>query len=97
MLSAFGSSEYAKEVLGAVWGYPPDLELEKEAGLQRALVEIAQIEIIDSAHDCSDGGITVALVESGLPVGQFRFVGDLRGSLAGNPAGHLPLAGLELG
>jgi phosphoribosylformylglycinamidine synthase len=67
--SAFGSSEYAKEILGAVWGYPPELELEKEAALQKALVEIAQIEILDSAHDCSDGGITVALVESGLAKG----------------------------
>src|SRR5712671_7101538 len=31
--SAFGSSEYAKEILGAVWGYPPELDLEKEATL----------------------------------------------------------------
>ena len=67
--SAFGSSEYAKEILGAVWGYPPELELEKEVGLQKALVEIAQIEIMNSAHDCSDGGIAVTLVESGLAKG----------------------------
>src|SRR5450755_753035 len=67
--AAFGSSEYAKEILGAVWGYPPDLELEKEAALQKALVEIAQIEIMDSAHDCSDGGIAVTLIESGLAKG----------------------------
>ena len=64
--SEFGSSEYAKEILGAVWGYPPELDLEKEAALQKALVEIAQIEIMDSAHDCSDGGIAVALAESGF-------------------------------
>jgi phosphoribosylformylglycinamidine synthase len=37
--------------------------------LQKALVEIAQIEIMDSAHDCSDGGIAVTLVESGLVKG----------------------------
>src|SRR4029077_9306209 len=42
---------------------------EKEAALQKALIEIAQIEIIDSAHDCSDGGIAVTLVESGLAKG----------------------------
>jgi phosphoribosylformylglycinamidine synthase II len=64
--SEFGSSEYAKEVLGAVWGYPPELELEKEAALHKLLVEMGQIEILDSAHDCSDGGIAVALVESGF-------------------------------
>src|ERR1019366_2826334 len=33
--SEFGSSEYAKEILNALWGYPPELELEKEAGLQK--------------------------------------------------------------
>ena len=37
--SAFGSSEYAKTILGALWGYPPALELEKEASLQKALIE----------------------------------------------------------
>jgi phosphoribosylformylglycinamidine synthase II len=64
--SEFGSSEYAKEILGALWGYPPALQLEKEAALQKALVEMAQIEILDSAHDCSDGGIAVTLAESGF-------------------------------
>jgi phosphoribosylformylglycinamidine synthase II len=67
--SEFGSSEYAKEILGAVWGYPPELELKKEAALQKALVEMAQIEILNSAHDCSDGGIAVTLAESGFAKG----------------------------
>jgi len=65
----FGSSEYAKEILGAVWGYPPELDLEKEATLQRALVAIIQAGLVESAHDCSDGGLAVALVESALPGG----------------------------
>jgi phosphoribosylformylglycinamidine synthase len=65
----FGSSEYAKEILGAVWGYPPELDLEKEATLQRALVAIIRAGLVESAHDCSDGGLAVALVESALPAG----------------------------
>ena len=65
----FGSSEYAKEILGAVWGYPPELDLEKEATLQRALVALIQAGLVESAHDCSDGGLAVALVESALPAG----------------------------
>ncbi len=65
----FGSSEYAKEILGAVWGYPPELDLEKEATLQRALVAIIQAGLIESAHDCADGGLAVALVEAALPAG----------------------------
>jgi phosphoribosylformylglycinamidine synthase II len=59
----FGSSEYAKEILGTLWGYPPELDLEKEAALQKAVIELVQQELVDSVHDCSDGGLAVALAE----------------------------------
>ena len=61
--SEFGSSEYAKEILGALWGYPPELDLEKEAALQKAVIELIQQELADSVHDCADGGLAVALSE----------------------------------
>ena len=61
--SEFGSSEYAKEILGAVWGYPPELDLEMEAALQKTVVEAIQQGLLDSAHDCADGGLAVALSE----------------------------------
>jgi phosphoribosylformylglycinamidine synthase len=60
----FGSSEYAKEVLGQVWGFPPALELDAEAALQRAILELVHSALIDSAHDISEGGMAVALAES---------------------------------
>jgi len=63
----FGSSDYAKEILGTVWGYPPELELENEAALQKAVVKLIQQELLDSAHDCSEGGIAVALAEKAFP------------------------------
>src|SRR5215467_11274526 len=65
----FGSSEYAKEILGTVWGYPPELDLEKEAALQKAVVELIRQGLIESAHDCSDGGIAVALAEKAFTKG----------------------------
>ncbi|HEX6502453.1 MAG TPA: phosphoribosylformylglycinamidine synthase subunit PurL [Terriglobales bacterium] len=65
--SEFGSSEYAKEILGALWGYPPELDLEKEAALQKAVVEIIQAGLVDAAHDCSEGGLAVTLAESAFP------------------------------
>ena len=65
--SEFGSSEYAKEILGELWGYPPELDLEKEAALQKAVIELIQHGLIDSAHDCSDGGLAVALAEKTFP------------------------------
>jgi phosphoribosylformylglycinamidine synthase II len=61
--SEFGSSEYAKEILGALWGYPPELDLEKEAALQKAVIELVQQGLVESVHDCSDGGLAVALAE----------------------------------
>jgi phosphoribosylformylglycinamidine synthase subunit PurL len=65
----FGSSEYAKEVLGAVWGYPPELELEREAALQKGVVEMIQAGLVESAHDCSEGGLAVTLAEAAFPQG----------------------------
>ncbi len=65
----FGSSEYAKEILGALWGYPPELDLEKEAALQKVVIELVQRGLIESAHDCSEGGIAVALAEKAFPAG----------------------------
>ncbi len=67
--SEFGSSEYAKEILGTLWGYPPELDLEKEAALQKTIIELSEQGLVDSAHDCSDGGLAVALAEKALPKG----------------------------
>ena len=67
--SEFGSSEYAKEILGTLWGYPPELDLENEAALQKAVIELIQQELVDSVHDCSDGGLAVALAEKAFPKG----------------------------
>jgi len=60
----FGSSEYAKEVVGQIWGVPPALDLNQEAALQKCLRELILSHAIESAHDCSDGGVAVALAEA---------------------------------
>ncbi|MGH9492768.1 MAG: phosphoribosylformylglycinamidine synthase subunit PurL, partial [Terriglobales bacterium] len=65
----FGSSEYAKEVLGALWGFPPALELDREAALQKCLLELIGAGLIESAHDCSEGGLAVCLAEAGFAAG----------------------------
>ncbi|HLI64269.1 MAG TPA: phosphoribosylformylglycinamidine synthase subunit PurL [Terriglobales bacterium] len=59
----FGSSEYAKEILGCLWGFPPSLELEKEAALQKAIVKMVDEGLVDSAKDCSEGGLAVTVAE----------------------------------
>ena len=65
----FGSSEYAKEILGELWGFPPALELEKEAALQKSIVELISSGLIQSAHDCSEGGLAVALAKAAFSKG----------------------------
>jgi phosphoribosylformylglycinamidine synthase len=62
-MQEFGSSEYARRVLSALWGTPPSLDLAVEANLHRCLAELAQQQLIHSARDVSDGGIAVALAE----------------------------------
>ncbi len=62
----FGSSEYAREILGELWGFPPALELEKEAALQKCLVEAIQAGLAESAHDVSEGGLAVTIAECGF-------------------------------
>ena len=63
-LTAFGSSEFAKVVLGAIWGTPPPLDLDAEADLHTLLGELARRKLIHSARDISDGGIAVALAQA---------------------------------
>ena len=62
-MQEFGSSEYARKVLSALWGTPPYLDLQVESGLQRCLAGLAERRLIHSARDISDGGVAVALAE----------------------------------
>ncbi len=64
--TSFGSSEYAKEILGEVWGKPPALDIEKEAALHKALAELAEAGLLDSAKDISEGGIATTVAEAGF-------------------------------
>jgi phosphoribosylformylglycinamidine synthase len=68
-LISFGSSEYSKVVLGGIWGQPPPLDIDAEADLHVILQLLAQRELITSAFDVSDGGISVALAQAAFPHG----------------------------
>lgn len=58
-----GGSEYLKVVHGLVAGDAPELDLEKEKALQKVVFEAIQQGLLNSAHDCSEGGLAVALAE----------------------------------
>jgi phosphoribosylformylglycinamidine synthase subunit PurL len=75
-----GGSEFAETVLGTVEGAPPALDLQAERRLQDLLQEAAAADLLASAHDCSDGGVAVALAESAILGGHgfaVTLVGDL--------------------
>ena len=60
----FGSSQFAKVVLGRTWGLPPALDMDYEKRVHDAMREIARAGLAESAHDLSDGGLAVAVAES---------------------------------
>ncbi|HPQ13739.1 MAG TPA: AIR synthase related protein, partial [Bryobacteraceae bacterium] len=60
----FGGTQYAKVVLGSLWGLPPALDMDYEKRVQAAVRQIVAEGIAESAHDLSDGGLAVALAES---------------------------------
>ena len=68
-LAAFGSSEFAKVILGGFWGTPPPLDLDAEADLHTLLQVLAKRKLMRSARDLSDGGIAVALAQAAFPSG----------------------------
>ena len=59
----FGSTQYAKEIVRQLWGLPPALELEYEQRVQYAIRRMIDENLLESAHDLSDGGFGVALAE----------------------------------
>lgn len=59
-----GGSEYMKVIYNTVTGKPPVIDLELESRVQNCCLESIKEGLVLSAHDCSEGGLTVALAES---------------------------------
>ncbi|MEZ5418988.1 MAG: phosphoribosylformylglycinamidine synthase subunit PurL [Vicinamibacterales bacterium] len=62
-LGELGGSEFLARLLGRVQGAPPALDLEREGALQRLIVSLVGEGLVESAHDCSDGGLAVTVAE----------------------------------
>ena len=58
-----GGSEYLKVEHGLVAGRPPALDMMRERAVQGLILNAARSGFIRTAHDCSDGGLLVALAE----------------------------------
>ena len=63
-LQGLGGSEYLAVVHDIEAGAPPALDIDAEKQLQACVREAIAQRLLHSAHDCSDGGLAVALAES---------------------------------
>jgi phosphoribosylformylglycinamidine synthase II len=59
-----GGSAYLQVVHGKKTGSPPRCDLETAKTLHTTLLGLIQSGLVKSAHDCSEGGLAVALAES---------------------------------
>jgi phosphoribosylformylglycinamidine synthase subunit PurL len=73
-----GGSHFLKVIHGRKAGRPPRLDFARELALQNVLRELIRVGHIRSAHDCSEGGLAVALAEACFnPAGQLGAEIDL--------------------
>lgn len=63
------SSEYLYSYHKVKLSPPPYFDLDKEFALQEVIKKLIQNKLIVSAHDCSDGGLFITLLESAMPRG----------------------------
>ncbi len=59
-----GSSEYLNKLKGVAHSSAPHFELEEEFALQQLVAKFIKEHAIESAHDISEGGLIVTLLES---------------------------------
>ncbi|MES0338419.1 MAG: phosphoribosylformylglycinamidine synthase subunit PurL [Candidatus Magnetobacterium sp. LHC-1] len=61
-----GASEYLALCHGIERGLPPEIDIYKERQLCNLLARLNQTDLLLSAHDCSEGGISVAIAECAI-------------------------------
>ena len=75
-----GGSRFLKVCHGKKIGPPPHVDLAHEIEIQNAVRDLIRAGLVKSAHDCSEGGLAVALAESCFnPKQRFGADVDLRG------------------
>lgn len=63
--SSLAGSEYLEVIHNLVAGQP-SIDIDKELSVQAACRRLISEGLVKSAHDCSDGGLAVAIVESSI-------------------------------
>jgi phosphoribosylformylglycinamidine synthase len=73
------SSEYLHKIIGEEYSPCPHFELDEEFQLQQVLTDLIKNKLVASAHDVSEGGLIITLMES-------AFTNDLGFDVAANDA-----------
>jgi phosphoribosylformylglycinamidine synthase len=60
---SLGGSQYLKVLHGLKMGPPPQIDFELELKVQNVVRDLIREGLVKSAHDCSEGGLAVALAE----------------------------------
>ncbi|HEU4607649.1 MAG TPA: AIR synthase-related protein, partial [Chitinophagaceae bacterium] len=60
------SSEYLHKIHNVEFSPAPHFDLEEEWQLHQLILELISKKLINAAHDCSEGGIFIALLECGF-------------------------------
>ncbi len=61
-----GASEYLARIHDVAAGAPPRCDPERERAVIESLLEAIRAGVVSSAHDCSDGGLAVAIAECAI-------------------------------
>ncbi len=80
-----GGSEFQYVIHGVTEGRPPTIDMQVEKKLQDTVRTAIQQGLVSSAHDCSEGGLAVALAEcciQGHVGAQVNFTTELRPDFA---------------
>jgi phosphoribosylformylglycinamidine synthase II len=59
-----GGSRFLKVCHGRKAGTPPRLDVQQEIAVQNSVRDLIRAGVVRSAHDCSEGGLAVAIAES---------------------------------
>ena len=87
-----GGSEFLSRLGSIQEGPIPQLDFEAELAVQRACLRLIESGVVRSAHDCSDGGLAVALAECCFSSYRRNAIGavlNLRNHLDLSPIGDL--------
>ncbi len=66
MLEDISSSEYLVKVHGIENSPAPHFDIQNEVNVQRAIKNLIEEQVIQSAHDVSEGGLFITLLESAM-------------------------------